>query len=102
MAKRSFTEHPKRRAEDAGFNPVQEVEKIVDFDKEAGLAGCDNYTVYVEDGILTYSPSIKPKKTPGFIAVLSRTKFGAGLTKKAWRKLEQKVAIELTKQRKAW
>ncbi len=101
MGNRSSTA-PKRRPEDADFNPFQEVRKIIGFAEESGRIRRENFTVYIEEGILVWSKFILPNKTPGFITVIDRTKFAAGLSNKAWRRLEEKIAIEMTKQRKAW
>jgi len=88
--------------ENAGFNPYREVLKILDFADESGRAGHDKFTVFVKDGNLTWAATILPKKFPGFITVIDRVKWGAGMTSNAWDKLQSKIAIEMCKQRKAW
>ena len=100
MAKRSFTEHPPRN--DTGFNPFLEVQKIIGFCKEAAKTGNDIFSVIVRDGILQWTKGRVTKKHSGFIAVIDSQKFGAGLTTKQWRRLEERIAIEMCKQRKAW
>jgi len=84
------------------FNPFYEACKVIRFAEEAGRAGHDGFTVLVRDGQLTYDLGRLHAKTAGFIAVINRVKFAAGLSTKAWRKLEAKIAIEMCKQRKAW
>ena len=100
MAKRSFTEYPAR--DNAAFNPFLEVQNIIGFCREAARMGNDVFTVIVKDGFLEWTPNRLSKKDPGFIAVIDSQKFGNGLTTKQWRKLEERIAIEMCKQRKAW
>ena len=105
MAKRSFTEHPPRK--ETVFNPFLEVQKIIGFCIEAARTGNDTFTVFVKDGILHWTanqlnPNRPNKEYPGFITVIDSQKFGNGLTTKQWRKLEERIAIEICKQRKAW
>lgn len=100
MAKQSPTSIKSR--EDAGFNPFQEACKLIRFAEEAGRAGHERFTVLVRDGQLTYALRQLTTKTAGFIAVIDRVAFSAGLSTKAWRKLEERIAIEMCKQRKAW
>ena len=95
------TSGPKHR-DDRSFNPFLETQKIIGFAEEAGRRGRETFTVHVEDGILVWSEFRLPQKHPGFIAIIDRTKFAAGLTSKQWRKLEEKIAIEMCKQRKVW
>ncbi|KKK93725.1 hypothetical protein LCGC14_2690030, partial [marine sediment metagenome] len=84
------------------FNPCQEVKKIIDFDREADQVGCISFTVWVEEGILTWSKYRLPRKHVGFIAIIDRAKLAIGLTNQEWRRLQAKIASELTEQRKAW
>ncbi len=76
--------------------------KVIEFDKQACLVGCISFTVWIEDGILTWSKYRLPQKHVGFIAIIDRAKFAVGLSVKEWNKLQAKIAIELTEQRKAW
>lgn len=91
-----------KNRDDTGFNPFHETCKIMGFANEAGQARHDIFTVLVEAGQLTWVYGKKSKKTPGFIAVIDRLQFAAGITSKAWRKLEEKIAKEMCKQRKVW
>ncbi len=100
MGKKSFTKPQPR--EDAGFNPFREVQKLIGFARETAREGKNIFSVYVVNGLLEWTPNRLNKKHPGFIAVIDCQKFGDGLTTKQWRKLEERVAIEMCKQRKAW
>ena len=95
----SFT---KKTVKKIGFNPFREVCKVIRFAEEAGRAGHDRFTVLVRDGQLTYDLGQLHGKTAGFIAVIDRVKFAAGVSTKAWRVLEEKIAKEIYSQRKAW
>jgi len=100
MGKRSFTE-PKPRA-DTGFNPFMETQKILGFAEQSGRQGHDVFTVFVKDGNLDWTVNRHfTKKSPGFIEVINRVNFAAGITNLAWRKLEEKIAREMHRQRKA-
>lgn len=101
MAKKYGTRTPKR-GKDTEFNPFQECVKILVFSREAGGFGLETFTVFVEDGNLEWTNKTLPKKHPGFIAVIDRTKLDAGLTNNQWRRLEEKIAKEMHEQRKAW
>jgi len=88
--------------DDTAFNPFTETQKVLGFSEEAGRVSCEAFTVYVDQGILKWSNKKLLKDSPGFVAVIHRYQLGAGLTNKEWRKLEEKIAKEMCKQRKAW
>lgn len=100
MTRKSVTYKPR---DDTVFNPFQETCKIIAFANEAGQSGYEKFSVFVEDGHLCWKPRRGSyKKQPGFIAVIERAAFAAGITARAWRQLEDKIAIEMCRQRKAW
>ena len=88
--------------EDAGFNPFREACKIIDFAEQSGRTGHDVFAVFVKDGCLQWTTDRMSRKAAGFIGTIDRVKFAAGITSKAWRKLEEKIAMEMCRQRKAW
>ena len=88
--------------DDTGFDPFIEVCKIVDFAEASGRQSPDVFTVFVKNGNVEWTVNRLDKKHPGFIAVIDRVKFAAGITNSAWHELEEKIAKEMCKQRKAW
>lgn len=98
--KRNSSQHKPR--DDTAFNPFTETQKVLGFSEEAGRVSCEAFTVYVDRGILKWSNKKLHKNSPGFVAVIHRYQLGAGLTNKQWRRLEEKIAKEMCKQRKAW
>lgn len=93
----SFKSH-----EDLAINPFQEACKIIAFAEESGRAGHEVFTVVVTNGELTWAFGKQSQDIPGFIAIIDRTKFAFGLTTRAWRILEERIAFEMYKQRKVW
>lgn len=99
MTRKSVTYKPR---DDTGFNPFQEALQVIRFADKAARMSYKYFSVYVERGFLHWTQTRLTKKSPGFIATYSVVTFQNGLTSKAWRKLEEKIAIEMCKQRKAW
>ena len=105
MAKKLATEHRRpsyRPRVNTSFNPFMEAQRIIDFAEQSGRQGHDVFTVFVKDGNLEWTTNRLNKKHSGFIAVIDRVFFAAGITSSAWRKLEEKIAREMHRQRKAW
>lgn len=105
MARKSSTDFNKssqKPRDEKSFNPFQEAKKIIDFSQQAGGAGYEKFTVIVTSGILEWTGVILDNKVEGFIAVIDRAEFATGLTSPAWRKIEEKIAKEMCRQRKAW
>jgi len=94
----------KRREDpqDRQFNPFLQTTKILDFAEQTAQKGVEKFAVIAEDGNLTWTTLSKGKKHPGFIITIDRSKLAIGFTEKAWRIIEERIAIELTKQRKDW
>ena len=85
---------------DRQFNPFLQTCKILDFAEQAAQKGVEKFAVIAEDGNLTWTTLRKGKKHPGFIIAIDRSKLAIGFSEKAWRIVEEKIAAELTKQRK--
>lgn len=105
MARKSPTElnssvHKPR--DDTAFNPFMETQKVLDFSEQAGRLGFEAFTVFVNRGILEWTGKKLRRNSPGFIAVIYPYDLAAGQTNKEWRRLEEKIAKEMCKQRKAW
>lgn len=86
-----------------GYNPFWEIKKIIQLSDKAGWVNlnCPTFTVFVEDGLLRWELGEFPEDLPGFIIVFDGRKSGAGLTTEQWNRLQSKIAIEITAQRKA-
>lgn len=101
MARKSDTISHKAR-DDTSFDPIEETKKILKFSDEAGRSGFETFTVIVKAGILEWTGKKVRKDHPGFIATFNNRELAGGATLKQWRRLEEKIAIEMSKQRKAW
>ena len=105
MARRSPTKYASRPPgprDDTGFNPFQETQKIIGFAEQATRSGHAKFAVIVKDGILEWTGEHIGKSRPGFIVVINTAKFNIGLTSRQWRRLEDRISIEMARQRKAW